>query len=147
MYQYLAKNTVDETWETFFLKVFCHDYVIFWNLVSDCGWHYTHQKIIMLIISSRSPELAVLDWSNSCNFVHPVTDLSLLYECIVYWTKSRVSPSLQCFPLTTHQSFSMHTYTSTVNSVVWTSRNIAPFQSFAWCSIEIQMKAHLASVL
>lgn len=106
---------------------------------SHCGWHRTDQKKTVKQPESRAGSWLLLDpvSANICRF------------CLIIWTHCLLNQTvslslLRAYSLTLASS--TLTYTSTLNTVVWTSGNIAPLQSFASRSVGIHMQAHLTSV-
>lgn len=107
---------------------------------SQCGWHRTVQKEPVKQPESRAGSWILLD---------PVIANSRCF-CLIIWTHCLLNQTVSLSQLRAYSlslPSSMLTYTSTLNTVVWTSGNIAPLQSFASCSVGMHMQAHLTSVL
>lgn len=106
---------------------------------SQCGWHRTDQKEPVKQPESRAGSWILLD---------PVIANSRCF-CLIIWTHCLLNQTVSLSQLRAYSlslPSSMLTYTSTLNTVVWTSGNIAPLQSFASCSVGMHMQAHLTSV-
>lgn len=106
---------------------------------SQCGWHHTDQKEPVKQPESRAGSWILLD---------PVIANSRCF-CLIIWTHCLLNQTVSLSRLRAYSlslPSSMLTYTSTLNTVVWTSGNIAPLQSFASCSVGMHMQAHLTSV-